>query len=176
MRPKGFAHERASEGPTNTWLTPKALTDLVQPIDLDPCSAPSPRPWDFAKRHITLPECGLAADWGRAFVFCNPPYGPHTGVWLKRMAAHGNGVALVFARTETAAFAEGVWGKADGIFFLRGRVQFCTPDGKPGGRCAAPSVLIAYGAEAARRLQAIDAAWGYYAPLMSAAALLGDLL
>ena len=101
-------------------------------------------------------------------MFCNPPYGPHTGAWLKRLADHGNGIALVFARTETAAFANGVWGRAAGIFFLRGRVQFCKPDGVPGGRCAAPSVLVAYGLEAARRLQALDAALGHYVALTPA--------
>ena len=37
----------------------------------------------------------------------NPPYGPPPviGPWMRRMAAHGHGTALIFARTETAIFS-----------------------------------------------------------------------
>jgi len=66
---------------------------------------------------------------------------------------HGNGVALVFARTETAMFHEHVWGRADAILFLRGRLAFCNRDGKPGGSAAAPSCLIAYGESNAQVLR-----------------------
>ena len=52
----------------------------------------------------------------------------------------------MFARTETAMFHEHVWGRAAGILFLRGRIAFCDRTGKPGGSAAAPSCLIAYGA------------------------------
>lgn len=136
-----------------TWLTPPHILAALGPFDLDPCAAPSPRPWPSAARHIELPEDGLTAEWqGR--VWCNPPYGAQAVRWLQRMAEHGNGVALVFARTETAMFQDQVWPRAHAVLFLRGRIAFCSPDGKPAMSAGAPSVLIAYGESNARQLAA----------------------
>ncbi len=87
----GFTHERGHKGETNVWLTPPEIVKALGPFDLDPCAAPAPRPWDTAALHITLPHDGLAAEWGSDFVWCNPPYGPETGLWLSRLAAHPRG-------------------------------------------------------------------------------------
>lgn len=128
-----------------TWLTPPYILEALGQFDVDPCAAPSPRPWPSAVRHIELPEDGLAADWqGR--VWCNPPYGAQAARWLDRCATHGNAIALVFARTETAMFQEHVWPRAHAVLFLRGRIAFCDRAGKPAQSAGAPSVLIAYGA------------------------------
>jgi hypothetical protein len=59
----------------------------------------------------------------------------------------GGGVALIFARTETKAFFDFVWNRADAILFLKGRLKFHKPDGSQGGTAGSPSVLIAYGQE-----------------------------
>ena len=90
-------HQRAYCGEKDEWLTPpKIITDLG-PFDLDPCS-PINRPWPTAKMHFTIEDDGLRLPWhGR--VWMNPPYGPHTGMWLSKLADHRNGVALIFART-----------------------------------------------------------------------------
>lgn len=70
---------------THVWLTPPEIIGALGPFDLDPCAAPSPRPWDTALRHIELPEDGLTAAWsGR--VWCNPPFGRETAKWLRRIA------------------------------------------------------------------------------------------
>lgn len=149
---KGFTHERGYEGATNIWLTPKPIIDDLGPFDLDPCAAPEPRPWPTAARHIVEAEDGLSQPWA-GFVFLNPPYGPHMPGWLERMAAHADGgIAFTFARTETRAFFKSVWEASSGLLFVKGRVRFCRPDGKPALAAAAPSVLIAYGDEAMRRL------------------------
>jgi hypothetical protein len=67
---------------------------------------------------------------------------------MGRMAAHGHGVALIFARTETDSFHRFVWGAASGLLFLRGRLTFHHADGsRAAANGGAPSVLIAYGAE-----------------------------
>ena len=64
---------------SHVWLTPPAIIEPLGPFDLDPCAAPSPRPWPTAARHIELPEDGLTAEWhGR--VWCNPPFGTQTAV------------------------------------------------------------------------------------------------
>lgn len=130
---------------THVWLTPPFILAGLGRFDLDPCAAPEPRPWPTADRHITLPEDGLAAEWhGR--VWCNPPFGAHTGRWLERMAAHGNGIALAFARTDTRMFQQHVFDAADAVLFLSGRPRFHLPCGAAApGNSGGPIVLIAYG-------------------------------
>ncbi len=76
-----------------------------------------------------------------------------------RLVEHNNGIALVFARTETKMFFDHVWGKASGILFIQGRINFHRPDGtRASANSGAPSVLIAYGPEALRRLLASNIA------------------
>ena len=145
---RGLSYERSYRGRTDEWLTPphimKELTkEPFGMFDLDPCS-PIKRPWDTAKTHYTIEDDGLFHKWfGRCYV--NAPYGPQTDEWMGRLSKHGNGIALIFARTETKMFFNYVWNKADAVFFLRGRLAFCFPDGKPASPSGAPSVLVAYG-------------------------------
>lgn len=138
---------------TDIWLTPRHILDALGPFDLDPCSAPDPTLWPTAHQHYTLPTDGLSEPWhGR--VWLNPPYGQHAWVWLDRLADHGRGTALIFARTETAGSVEQVWQKADALLFLHGRLHFHRPDGtRAEANSGAPSVLIAYGDEDVERLR-----------------------
>lgn len=138
------------------WLTPKYITDALGPFDLDPCSPADRRPWDTAKVHIGLPIDGLNESWeGR--VWCNPPYGRETFLWLAKLADHGKGTALIFARTETIGFHEQVWGKADAVFFFKGRLKFCKVTGLSGGTANAPSCLVSYSKEDTRAILAAEA-------------------
>jgi hypothetical protein len=130
---------------TTTWLTPPHITDALGVFDLDPCAAPEPRPWPTARRHIALPDDGLAADWSGARVWLNPPYADSVWVWLSKLATH-RGTALIFARTETAGFVAQVWAKAAAVLFLHGRLHFHHPDGRRAlANSGAPSCLVAYG-------------------------------
>ncbi|MFY2788493.1 DNA N-6-adenine-methyltransferase [Rhodococcus sp. MALMAid1271] len=135
------SHHSANAG-TTTWLTPPHVIKSLGKFDLDPCGAPG---WATANRHIILPEDGLTAEWsGR--VWLNPPYGTAVWTWLSKLAEHGEGTALIFARTETAGFVEQVWQKASGIRFLHGRLNFHYPDGKrAAANAGAPSCLVSYG-------------------------------
>lgn len=64
---------------------------------------------------------------------------------MRKMAAHKNGIALLFARTETAMFFESVWAHAFSILFLKGRPHFHYVDGKrAAANSGAPVCLIAY--------------------------------
>jgi hypothetical protein len=143
---------QSARAQTTTWLTPREITDALGPFDLDPCAAPSPRPWPTATRHIELPEDGLAAEWlGR--VWLNPPYSFEAWKWLDKLASHGRGTALIFARTETAGFVQQVWGRATAVLFLHGRLHFHHADGtRAAANSGAPSCLVAYGADDAARL------------------------
>lgn len=137
----GFANDRTTG--KEDWLTPPHIIKSLGVFDLDPCS-PMPRPWDTAGQHYTLMDNGLTKPWhGR--VWLNPPYGSQTSKWMQMLAQHGNGIALIFARTETASFFPWVWDYATAILFIKGRIAFYTKEGRQGGAAGAPSVLIAYG-------------------------------
>lgn len=144
-------HHRGFKGATDEWLTPPEIVRSLGVFDLDPCS-PVDRPWPTALAHYTIKDNGLRQPWhGR--VWLNPPYGPQTGKWLAKLAHHGNGIALIFARTETTMFHEHGWNKADAMLFLRGRLNFYTVEGTRSSlNAGGPSVLIAYGKANAERL------------------------
>lgn len=134
------------------WLTPPDIVQSLGSFDLDPCS-PINRPWATAARHLTIEDNGLAHEWhGR--VWCNPPFGREAVKWLRRMAAHGNGIALIPARTETAMFYETVWSCADAVLFIKGRPHFHYVDGRRAPfNSGAPICLVAYGTANAQALE-----------------------
>lgn len=134
------------------WLTPPHILDALGEFNLDPC-APIIRPWDTAWNHYTIQDDGLSKDWfGR--VFCNPPYGSETGKWLSKLADHGQGIALIFARTETKMFFDQVWNKAHAVLFIEGRLYFHHVSGEVAkANAGAPSVLIAYGESQSKFLE-----------------------
>ncbi len=131
------------------WWTPPEIIGALGPFDLDPCAG-SPRPWDTAREHYESE--GLEREW-RGRVWLNPPYGAETIRWIGRLAAHGSGTALIFARTETAIFFRHVWNKAHSLLFIEGRLHFYTAAGcRMPNNSGGPSVLIAYGPEDYKRL------------------------
>jgi hypothetical protein len=138
------SHQRVT-GKNDEWLTPPEILAALGRFDLDPC-APVVRPWDTAAEHYTVEDDGLVRPWhGR--VWLNPPFNRYgIGRWLERMAAHGNGVALVAARTETDWFFRYVWDRATALLFLRGRPHFHYVDGtRAPFNSGAPILLAAYG-------------------------------
>ena len=143
LKRTGMSHHESPRFKTDQWLTPPEILKALGEFDIDPCACKLPRPWPTAKIHYSTN--GLSVPWvGR--VWLNPPYGPYTGVWLKKLADHSNGIALIFARTETKFFFQYVWEKADALLFFKGRLHFHYPSGeKAQGNAGAPSVLIAYG-------------------------------
>lgn len=143
------AFERTDQ--KDEWLTPPHVFEAVGPFDLDTCAPISP-PWHIAPKSFTINDDGLAQPWGGAFVWCNPPYGTQTAKWLAKMADHNNGIALIFARTDTRMFHDYVF-QADAILFLKGRLSFYDVNGVKGGTAGAPSCLIAFGAKAVERLR-----------------------
>lgn len=137
---RGFAtlDNPAHEGKTNTWLTPLNFVRSLGEFDLDPCAFPG---HETAKRLISLPEDGLAAQWnGR--VWLNPPYGKAISHWLKKLEEHGNGIALVFSRTDTKWFQSL---RPDMIFAVRGRIAFLREDLTSDSNAGHGSVLLAWG-------------------------------
>lgn len=154
-------HEQHGNGRTE-WLTPPEILKAVGDFDLDPAAtcdmAHFCKPWSTARVMFCRCVDGLQKPWeGR--VWLNPPYDADAEDWLKRLSDHGNGIALIFARTETLWFKRVVWARADGLFFLHRRLHFRLPDGTVGGRAGgtgsagAASVLVAYGKDNAIALK-----------------------
>ena len=150
---KAWSHERTADGKED-WITPKAIIDALggyQAFDLDPCASMT-QPWPCARASFTRADNGLLKPWvGR--VWLNPPYGRSTSPWLARMAEHGDGIALIFARTETQMFQDYVFARATALWFFRKRLRFHNPDGTlPDADAGAPSVLVSYGGAAMAQL------------------------
>lgn len=140
----GLSSHQSAKMKNDEWLTPPEIINSLGKFDLDPCS-PVVRPWDTAKHHLTVIDDGLSKPWhGR--VWCNPPFGREAVNWLRRMANHNDGVALIPARTETAMFYETVWGVASGVLFIKGRPHFHFVCGRRAQfNSGAPICLVAYG-------------------------------
>ncbi len=141
---KGMGGHHSARMKNNEWLTPPEILGKLGAFDLDPC-APVHRPWPTARVHLTQEDDGLARPWtGR--VWLNPPYGLEAARWLEKLADHGNGIALIFARTETEMFFSTVWDRADAVLFIHGRLHFYNTAGeRAAANAGAPSVLVAYG-------------------------------
>lgn len=129
---------------SDTYLTPKWMIDALGPFDLDPCT-PEIMPWQTAAHRFTKKEDGLIQEWfGR--VWLNPPYGRQAVRWTRKLSDHGNGTALLLARTETADWFETIWPVAHSILFLKGRIYFHDETGKRlPANCGAAPALVAYG-------------------------------
>lgn len=145
-----------TEKKKDEWLTPPHILRALGHFDLDPCAPRREvRPWDMAEKHFTGerglfdqpddPEHhdGLRTAWeGR--VWLNPPYGDETFIWMEKLARHGSGIGLIFARTETFGFHRAIWDKATAVFFFEGRISFYHVTGEQGDTANAPSCLVAY--------------------------------
>ena len=99
---------------------------------------------------------GLKQVW-RGRVWLNPPYSrPLIEQFVKRMAEHNNGIALLFNRCDSKMFIDVVLEKATAIKFLKGRIKFYRKDGTRGGSPGCGSILIAFGENNAEILKNND--------------------
>lgn len=148
----GFTHESSINESVEWYTPPEIFEALGLTFDLDPCSPGPGKSYVPTLKHYTIHDNGLLSPWNQDLVWVNPPYGPYTRVWMEKLANHGNGIALVFARTDVAWFQKhGV--KADVICFINSRVRFFQGDiTKRGGSPGAGSMLLAYGKKAADAL------------------------
>ncbi len=140
----GIGGHQSARMLSDVWLTPPEIMNALGSFDLDPCS-PMNRPWDTARLHLTESDDGLSKPWmGR--VWLNAPYGQQLGRWLDKLSRHRNGIAIVFARTETRDWFNYIWCRADAILFIKGRLYFHREDGvRASANSGAPSALVAYG-------------------------------
>lgn len=152
MRKSGIgSHTLPNKGHTDDWITPKYILDALGPFDLDPCQSLT-QPWPCANKGYTVTDDGLAKRW-TGLCYLNPPYS-RIQPFMERLAEHGSGIGLLFGRTETKMFREHIWRDAGALLFLAGRLHFYRPDGtRAAGNSGGPSVIVAYGNKAIRRLR-----------------------
>jgi phage N-6-adenine-methyltransferase len=136
------------------WYTPPEIILSLGEFDLDPASSPEAYRQNHSAKHFyTAGENGLKQEW-KGRVWLNPPYShPLAMQFLKKMAEHDNGIALVFAKVEAKWFHDIVFRYAVAIKFLYDRIRFFRPDGTRGLQPRNGSMLVAYGKVNAKILQ-----------------------
>ena len=132
---------------TNEWSTPQEFFDELDKefnFTLDPCATS-----ENAKctKYFTVEDDGLKQDWSNDIVFMNPPYGRDIKYWIKKAYGESlNGatvVCLIPSRTDTAYWHNYIFGKADDIRFIKGRLKF----GGSKNPAPFPSAIIIYKGE-----------------------------
>lgn len=137
---------KGGKSATNEWYTPPEIIHSLGKFDLDPSTSIAALSINkSADKYYTLEDNGLIQKWeGR--VWLNPPYEKKLiAAFMQKLAEHGNGIALVYNRFDSAWFQKFVLDIADSLFFFRKRIHFIRPDGSKGDRPGAGSCLIAYG-------------------------------
>lgn len=127
------------------WETPQEFFDKLDAefhFTLDPCATPETAK---CKKYYTAADNGLAQNWSGETVFCNPPYGRELPKWIEKCAEeskHAKVVMLIPARTDTRAFHEYIYNRAE-IRFIKGRLKFRV-DGKEGDPAPFPSMVVVF--------------------------------
>ena len=132
---------------TNEWSTPQ---DFFNELDkefnftLDPCST---RENAKCTKYFTVEDDGLKQDWSKDVVFMNPPYGREIKYWVQKAYEESlkgaTVVCLIPARTDTTYWHDYIFGKADDIRFIKGRLKF----GGSKNPAPFPSAIIIYKGE-----------------------------
>lgn len=118
---------------SDRWATPPdvyAALDREFGFNFDPC------PLDGDGDGLAQLFC----EWRGKRVFCNPPYGPGIGEWLKRGHEANLAVFLIPARTDTRWFHELVLPFAREVRFIKGRLKF----GGAKNSAPFPSMVVIY--------------------------------
>ena len=113
---------------TNEWATQQLLfedLDKEFSFTLDPCSTHENHKCD---KYFTIEDNGLEQDWSNDVVFMNPPYGGHTGDWIKKALDESKKgavvVCLIVSSTDRSYWHDYVFPYASQIRFIRGRLKF----------------------------------------------------
>lgn len=132
------------------WGTPP---ELYQELDdefgftIDVCAS------DWNAKHEnywTVEDDALEQDWSDHICFMNPPYGREIKHWVEKARTEAeNGatvVGLIPARTDTRYWHNHIFGVADDIRFLKGRIKFHRPEGEADA-APFPSAVIVWNSE-----------------------------
>ena len=151
---QGFIEHTGNSDSVEWWTPPEIFETLGLEFDLDP-ACPKTKPGYIPTKHwYSEEDNGLEKEWfGR--VWLNPPYTRNEmGLWLEKFIDNGDGVALLFNRSDTKWFHNWIV-KADAILFKKGRVKFLL-NGEGKGSSQAPSIFIALGNECVEAIKNFD--------------------
>ena len=116
---------------TNEWETPQWFFDELNEefnFTLDPCSNGNHK----CEKFYTIKEDGLKQDWSKDIVFMNPPYGGHTGDWIKKALEESQKgavvVCLIVSSTDRSYWHDYIFPFAQQVRFIRGRLKFGEAD------------------------------------------------
>lgn len=114
----------------NKWETPwRFFNELKKEFDftLDPCAEKSTAK---CENYFTEENDGLTKDWSKDIVFMNPPYGGHTGDWIKKALDESRKgaivVCLIVSSTDRSYWHDFIFPYASEVRFIRGRIKFGT--------------------------------------------------
>lgn len=146
---------------SDVWLTPQFIIDKIGISDLDPCGwTPNNTPFvKTANKYFVEEENGLIQDWNYETVFVNFPYSD-AKLWMEKVISeykkwNNNIIVLCFNRSDTRWFQNNVK-YATGMNCLSKRISFLNYKGETQTNGNAPSVLIAFGKEAFKRIKKCD--------------------
>jgi hypothetical protein len=159
---KGFTHEPPAGGPVDWYTPPEIFEKLNIQFDLD-VAYPKDKILDWIPTKGFITERSLQSEWhGR--VWMNPPYDRHIHLWLEKLSNHGNGIALIWARTDVAWFH--TYAPLDTyILFTKNRISFINQEMKRMERPAIGSLFLAFGQECAEALMKSNLGFGMYTPV-----------
>lgn len=135
------------EDPKTLWETPWELVNSiaeVYPFALDVAASTLNRK---APTHYSIDDNALNQSWNvRGNVWCNPPYGKGVKLWIRKAHASDSRVVMLLqASLGTRWFRDEIWGKAQEVCYLTGRVQFSSPDGAARSSNMHESILVIFG-------------------------------
>lgn len=150
----GSTHQPTATMPPEWYTPPEIFEALGLTFDLDPCSPGPGKSYVPTLKHYTLAQDGLGHDWNNNLVFVNPPSGPSTPDWLDKLAHHGNGIALISARTDDT-WLHTYGSQCDALCFITTPVRFYRGGiSRRDTTTGTVSILLGYGPKAVAALRA----------------------
>jgi len=154
-----MSHRRNREDSKDNWRTPESLFLRLNErfrFTGDACASPDNA---LCPRFFTVKSDALGSDWSSlgSSVFINPPYSKSAEFMSRAWHAVRDRevdsvVALMPSTVDVKWFHRFVVGKASELWFLRGRVQFLSPEtGKPVGGNVVGSMVIVWQSGSCRR-------------------------
>ena len=114
---------------TNEWETPQGFFDVLNKEFNFGLDVSATKENAKCKKYFTIEDDGLKQDWrGYGTVWMNPPYGGHTGDWIKKAYEQSlegvETVCLIVSSTDRSYWHEYIFPFAKQIRFIRGRLKF----------------------------------------------------
>lgn len=113
---------------TNEWETPQDFFNKLNGEFNFHLDVSATKENAKCKKFFTLEDDGLSKDWGFNTCWMNPPYGGHTGDWIKKAYEESKQgavvVCLIVSSTDRSYWHEYIFPFATQIRFIRGRLKF----------------------------------------------------